>query len=144
MVGLDVNVLVAAYREEDPFHAPSRSLLESLSGSPAPFAVFWPSLYGFLRVITHPALFDHPIPPERAAGVVEAWASLPNLRFLTETSRHAGILADLIRESGATGNLVYDAHLVALAIEHGVDEILTFDADFRRFPQVRSRHPFRT
>ncbi len=74
---------------------------------------------------------------------VRILTSLPNARLLTYTERHLGLLERILAESSASGNLVYDAHLVALAIEHGVDEILTFDGDFSRFRQVRSRHPFR-
>jgi predicted nucleic acid-binding protein len=72
----------------------------------------------------------------RSAGL-----SRPVARVLAETTRHPVRLDHVIRESRVTGNLSHDAHLVALALEHGVQEILTLDGDFTRFRQVTSRKP---
>ena len=108
-----------------------------------PFAIFWPTLYGYLRITTHPRIFKPALSTEKGLADVAALVALPGARMLGETERHPEFLQRVLKESGATGNLVHNAHLVALALEHGVDEILTFDGDFARFPQVKSRNPFR-
>lgn len=66
----------------------------------------------------------------------------PSLVLLAETSRHAEIMAALVEASGVTGNLLHDAHIAALCLEHGVAEIVTGDRDFSRFPELRSLNPF--
>ena len=117
-------------------------LLAALGEGPAPYALFWPSLYEFLRVVTHHRVFD---PPSTALEALEAVRDLvapPVARVLSETSRHVALLDRVLQESRVTGNLIHDAHLVALALEHGVHEILTLDGDFARFRQIASRNPF--
>lgn len=143
MITLDTNILISANREDASFHGESLALLNRIAKEGTPLALFWPVLYGFVRVVTHHRAFTNPTSLETALKAVSVLVSLPNARLLPETERHAEILARVLRESGASGNLVSDAHIVALAVEHGVDEILTFDGDFARFRQVRSRHPFR-
>jgi uncharacterized protein len=64
------------------------------------------------------------------------------VQALSETARHPLLLERVLHESRVTGNLIHDARLVALALEHGVQEILTLDGDFARFSQVASRNPF--
>jgi predicted nucleic acid-binding protein len=71
-----------------------------------------------------------------------AFLQPPVVRILSETPTHEAILREVLQQSRVSGNLIHDAHLVALALEHGVHEILTLDEDFRRFPQVSSRDPF--
>ncbi|MFL5260004.1 MAG: TA system VapC family ribonuclease toxin [Hyphomicrobiales bacterium] len=142
MIALDTNILVHAHRIGTDRHREALSLLRSLSTGTAPYALFWPSLYEFLRVVTHRRVFDPPSTVEEALEAVSDLLAPPVVRVLMETERHALTLDRVLRESRVTGNLVHDAHLVALAIEHGVDEILTLDADFEQFRQVASRNPF--
>ena len=142
MIALDTNILVFAHRQGTRHHAESLDLLRRLSTGPAPYALFWPSLYEFLRVVTHHRVFDPPSTPARALQAVADLLAPPGVRALSETSSHGEILRRILGETPITGNLMHDAHLVALAIEHGVHEILTLDGDFRRFPQVASRDPF--
>lgn len=142
MVALDTNVLVHAHRRGTAHHEAALALLADLAGGATPYALFWPSLYEFLRVVTHHRVFD---PPSTTAEALEAIRDLlapPVVRVLSETDRHPTILGRVLEESRVTGNLVHDAHLVALALEHGVSEVLTLDGDFARFPQVASRDPF--
>ena len=144
MLALDTNILVHAHRQGTQVHKPALELLRSLSEGPVPYALFWPSLYEFLRVVTHHRVFD---PPSSADEALEALANFlqpPAVRVLSETAAHETILREVLRASQVTGNLMHDAHLVALALEHGVHEILTLDKDFSRFPQVSSRNPFRS
>ena len=107
-----------------------------------PYALFWPSLYEFLRVVTHHRVFDPPSTTGEALEAIRDFLSPPVVRLLSETTRHPALLERVLRESRITGNLVHDAHLVALAVEHGVHELLTLDGDFARFTQVASRNPF--
>lgn len=95
----------------------------------------------FLRVVTHPRAMTTPAPVEAALGFAAALREQPNAMILSPGPRHWGIFERLCREAGATGNLVPDAYLAALAIEHGA-EVVTADRDFARFPGVRWRHPF--
>lgn len=118
------------------------ALLAGLAEGPAPYALFWPSLYEFLRIVTHHRVFDPPSTPAEALEAIRDFVAPPTVRVLSETARHPELLDRRLRETRVAGNLIHDAHLVALALEHGVHQILTLDGDFARFPQVASRNPF--
>ena len=96
----------------------------------------WAALLGFLRLSTRTGIFIRPLAIEAALGVVDAWMHHPSAQVLTPTQRHAGVLGQLLLGAGAGGNLVSDAHLAALAIEHSAD-LGTFDRDFDRFAGLR-------
>jgi toxin-antitoxin system PIN domain toxin len=141
VIALDTNVLVAAHRSDAPEHAVCLGLVSELAVGERPWGLFWPSLYEFLRVVTHHRVFMPPTPLPLALAALDDLLAAGPVRVLSETPRHAAVLRQVLAESPATGNLVHDAHLVALAVEHGVHEIVSFDEDFRRFPQVRARRP---
>lgn len=143
MIALDTNLLVHAHRRGTAHHDEALALLAAFAEGPVPYALFWPCLYEFLRVVTHHRVFDPPSTTIEALEAIRDLLAAPVVRVLGETSRHPMLLDRVLRESRVTGNLVHDAHLVALALEHGVREILTLDGDFARFPQVASRNPFR-
>jgi len=82
------------------------------------------------------------MPMEAAAGVIRTLCASPSLVLLSETLRHAEVMTELLEASGATGNLVHDAHIAALCLEHGVTELVTADRDFSRFPQLKIYNPF--
>jgi uncharacterized protein len=142
MVLVDVNVLVHAFREDAPRHAPLRARLEELVGSDSAFGVADLILSGFLRVVTHPGVFTPPTPLEKALEFVEALRSQPNCIVVSPGDRHWQIFTRLCREADARGNLVPDAYLAALAIESG-SELATTDRDFARFPGLDWRPPGR-
>jgi uncharacterized protein len=142
VVAVDTNILVHAHRRGTVHHEEALALLAALSEGPAPYALFWPSLYEFLRVVTHHRVFDPPSTVVEALEAVRDLLAPPVVRVLSETARHPMLLARVVQESRVSGNLVHDAHLVALALEHGVHEILTLDGDFARFAQIASRNPF--
>lgn len=142
MIALDTNILVHAHRRSTLHHEAALALVRELSEGPAPYGLFWPSLYEFLRVVTHHRVFDPPSTPSEAVEAIRDFIAPPVVRVLSETTRHPALLDRVIGEARATGNLIHDAHLVALALEHGVHEILTLDGDFARFSQVTSRNPF--
>jgi toxin-antitoxin system PIN domain toxin len=137
---LDVNVLVYAHREDAPDHKRFRAWLERLIASNEAYALTALVLSGFLRIVTHPAIFTPPSPMTTALNFVEEVRSQPNCVLLSPGDRHWEIFTGLCRGRGVRGNLVPDAFLAALAIESG-SEWITTDADYARFPGLRRREP---
>ena len=141
MRALDTNVLVPEV-VSSAFHPVARTLLVELAEGPAPWAIPWPCVYEFLRVVTHPRVFHPPMPIAAAMRDLRQILASPSLVLLGETARHAEVMATVVEASGASGNLVHDAHIASLCLEHGVSELVTGDRDFARFPQVRTFNPF--
>jgi uncharacterized protein len=137
---VDVNVLLYAHREDTPDHEPIREWLEDLLRGPAPYGMSDLVLSGFVRIATHPGVFDPPSTLKQALAFTADVRERPN-RVRTEPGpRHWRIFTDLCRTAGVKGNLVPDAYLAALAIESG-SEWVTTDRDYARFPGLRWRHP---
>ena len=136
----DVNVLVYAYREDADDHERYLSWLEDLAASEAPFGLVDPVLTGFLRVVTHPRVFDPPSPIHHALRFVDELKARPNATSIAPGPRHWGIFTGLCRDAGVKGDLVGHAALAALAIESG-SEWITTDRDYARFHGLRWRHP---
>ncbi len=136
----DINVLVHAYREDADDHERYLSWLEGLAASEAPFGLVDQVLTGFLRVVTHPRVFDPPSPIHHALRFVDELKSRPNATSIAPGPRHWGIFTGLCRDAGVKGDLVGHAALAALAIESG-SEWVTTDRDYARFPGLRWRHP---
>jgi toxin-antitoxin system PIN domain toxin len=136
-LAIDTNVLLYAHRREAPGHVAATRRLASLVASGQPIGLPWPCVYEFLRVSTHPRVYDPPATVEQALGFLRALLRAPSVALLSETDRHGEILETVLASSGVSGNLIHDAHIVALALEHGYDEILTEDRDFERFPEIR-------
>jgi len=141
MLAPDVNVLVYAHRAEIPEHAACRGWLEDLVNADAAFGLADVVLSGFLRVVTHPRIFDPPTPLDEALSEAAALRAQPNCLSLEPGARHWSIFERLCRESRARGNLVADAYLAALAIESGCEWVTT-DRDYAAFPGLRVRSPF--
>jgi toxin-antitoxin system PIN domain toxin len=142
LIALDTNILVYARREETPFHRLAYNLLRELASGETPWALPWPCVYEFLRIVTHPRVFDPPTRLEDAIEDLESLFQSPSLVLLGEGPAHPSHLSRAVRGGHASSNLVHDAHIAALAIEHGVQELLTIDRDFTRFPGLRIRNPF--
>ena len=142
MQAIDTNVLVFAEITSSPHHEDARAILKDLAEGTRPWAIPWPCVYEFLRVVTHPRVFHPPMPLDRALEDLERILNSPSLRLLQETPRHMQVMEEVMRESKATGNLVHDAHIAALCLEHGVSELLTGDRDFGRFPSLKKVDPF--
>jgi hypothetical protein len=139
---IDTNVLVYSEIVSSTHHRGARLLLTELAEGPIAWAIPWPCVYEFLRVVTHSRVFAPPVPLELALHDLGQILASPTLVLLSETERHAEVMMAVVNQSGATGNLLHDAHIAALCIEHGVSELLTGDRDFSRFP-LRVANPFR-
>ena len=137
---VDANVLLYAINRDAPHHRVARSWLDSaLRGSEA-IGFAWVVLLAFLRLSTRPGLFPRPLTLDEAAGAVELWLAQPAAVTLAPTDRHLQLLRGLLAGSGTAANLVNDAHLAALALEHGA-ALVSFDRDFARFEGLRWRSP---
>lgn len=144
MIAIDTNVLVYARRKEVPEHEPARAILQELAEGHRPWAIPWPCVYEFVRVVTHARVFDPPSALEDVLEDLDSLLSSPSLVLLGEGPRHTVHFRRSIADGRARGNLAHDAHIAALAMEHGVDELWTADRDFARFPGLRVRDPFRS
>jgi toxin-antitoxin system PIN domain toxin len=137
---LDVNVLLYAFRDAAPRHAEYRSWLEDAIASPEPLGISDLVLSSFVRIATHPRVFDPPASLDDALAFADALRAMPNAVRIAAGPRHWELFEDACREGSARGNLVADAYLAALAIGNGC-ELITTDRDFARFPRLRWRHP---
>lgn len=137
----DVNVLVDAYREDAPEHASRKRWLDDLVSGTEPFGMSELVLSGFIRIVTHPRIFKTPTPVDEALSFARTIREQPTCVVFAPGVRHWEIFETLCLAVGATGNLVSDAYLAALAIESG-SELITSDADFGRFPDMRWRRPW--
>lgn len=140
MILVDSNLLIYAYDRSSRFHRPAREWLEAVLSGVEPVCLSWQVVLAFLRVTTHPRIFERPLLLEDAVGIVESWFATPTVRLLQPTARHWPILSQLLPKAQARGPLVMDAHLAALAIQHGAT-LYTVDRDFRRFPGLRTEDP---
>jgi len=140
MVLLDVNVLIYAHRQDSPHHPKYLSWLEDLINSDHAYGVSDIVLSGFLRVVTHPSVFDPPSAMDKALAFVEELRNQPTCTIIGPGPRHWEIFCRLCRTTDIKGNLVPDAFLAALAIESG-SEWVTADRDYHRFSGLRVRHP---
>jgi uncharacterized protein len=133
-------VFVEAHREDAPSHRVCRAFVEGQLASSEAYAYSEQVLSGFVRVVTHPRVFRTPSPIERALEYVAAIREQPHAVAVAPGARHWSIFEQLCRDTRARGNLVPDAYLAALAIEHGCQWV-TLDHDFARFPGLRWRLP---
>lgn len=137
---LDVNVVLAAHREDHPLHAPTRSLFDEILSGNEPFAVPVSVWASFLRLATNRRIFEVPTPRPDAFAFVEATCAQPLHAVLDPGPRHLALLRQLCDEADASGDLVPDAVIGAIAVEYSC-ELVTLDRDFARFPSVRHRRP---
>ena len=137
----DVNILVYAYREDAPNHERFKEWLQAVVNSSEAYGLSDLVCSGFLRIVTHPAVFIPPSPIDDALAFVEEVRNPPNCVLVAPGGRHWQIFTGLCQTSGVHGNLVPDAYFAALAIESG-SEWITTDGDYGRFPGLRWRRPF--
>ena len=137
----DVNILLYASDSSSPYFERARSFIESCITQKEVFAVAWPTVMSYLRIATHPAVFDQPLSPDEAMANIETLLSLPHARFLSEDEGFWGAYRAITTEVPTRGNLVPDAHVAALLRSHGVKTLYTHDRDFLKFPFLDLRDP---
>jgi uncharacterized protein len=138
---LDTNILVYASNDRDPAHAVARTLLERLTAGPDLLYLFWPTLLGYVRLVTNPRILSRPLRPVAAVENVSGLLSLPHVR----TPGEADGFWDLYRATAGDrlrGNDVTDGHIATLMRQHGVRVIYTRDRGFRRFDGIQAVDPF--
>jgi len=140
VIVLDANVLIYAHDQTFPQHEPARRWIEDAFSESEEVAIGLVSILAFLRVMSNPGLFDEPMTVDEAVEVVTEWLSRPNVGVAQPTRRHFELMAELARSGKARGPLLMDAHLAALAIEHGAT-LCSSDRDFTRFPGLRLEDP---
>ena len=138
MILPDVNILVYAHRADSPCHQKAAEAIKEIAESLAPFALCSLVCSGFLRIVTNHRIFAEPSTLEQGISFLEALLGLENCRILEPGDRHWKIFSTMLRHSKATGNLITDATLAAICVEHGL-ELLTQDSDFRRFRELKTQ-----
>ena len=138
---VDANILLYASDESSPRHTRAREFLTACAAGSEIMCFAWSTLFAYLRVSTHPRIFEQPLSPEAAMANVEALVALPHVRVLSEEHGFWSHYRDVTRSIPVRGNLVPDAHLVALLRQNGVRVLYTGDADFRKFDAIETRDP---
>lgn len=134
---VDANVLVHAANTDAREHRSARKWIEAAFLGTEPIGFAWIVLLAFIRVSTRRGLLVRPVRIADAFGLIEDWLSAHNAVVIHPGEDHAAILRGILEAVGTAGNLTSDAHLAALAIEHGA-ELVSFDRDFNRFEGLRT------
>lgn len=137
---VDANVLIYAVNEDAPRHSASRDWLDRVLSGGATVAFAWVAVLAFMRLTTSRRLFSSPLSPREVITQVEDWLAQQSAVVVEPTARHLSLVHELLEPLGTAGNLVNDAHLAALAIEHRCT-IVSYDLDFQRFTGVKLETP---
>lgn len=140
MTILDVNILIYAYHADTPHHAVSAAWMERALTGPDLVGIPLPVVWAFLRISTSPRVWPNPMTAPEAFRIMKELLALPGVILIEPGPRHIEILEALVTNCGATGPMVSDAVIAALAIEHGA-VLATTDRDFRRFDNLRLINP---
>ena len=140
MILVDTNLLVYARMSVLPQHAAARDWLDGRLNDHPRVGLPWISLLGFLRIVTNPRIFERPDSVKAAWAQVEHWLGCPNVWIPQPGESHAAIFGNLLAHVAGGANLIPDAHLAALAIEHGL-AVCSTDGDFARFPELKWVNP---
>ncbi|MEX1164567.1 MAG: type II toxin-antitoxin system VapC family toxin [Nitriliruptor sp.] len=137
---IDANLLLYAVDATSPHHARAARWLEAVLNGSRRVGFPWQTLGAFVRITTHPRVTREPLTAVEAWSYVEQWLACAPAWIPPVSERTAAVLGDLLRTTGVTGNLIPDAQIAALAIEHGLT-VVSADTDFARFPGVRWENP---
>ena len=140
MILVDANLLIYAVNKDLPEHKRARLWWEEALSGVGAVGLPWVSLMAFLRICTNSRIFENPLSPEQALAFIDEWLDRPNVSMVVPGVGHWAILKNLIRQTGTAGNLTTDAHIAALALEHGCT-VCSADNDFKRFPGVAHINP---
>ena len=140
MTFVDANILLYAEDQLSPHHEAIRYWWDKqLSGSHH-VCLCWPVINAFLRIGTNSRVFKRPLLLKEATGRIQTWFEQPCVRLVSPTEKHWEIFQTMLHQGQAVANLIPDAHIAALAVEHGCT-LFSTDADFARFPKVKWVNP---
>jgi uncharacterized protein len=140
VIAPDVNVLLYAFREDSERHADYHAWLQNALNGTEPVALFEPVLSAVLRIATHPAIFKPPSPRDAVEAFIDTCLAAPAAKAVRAEAGHWALFRDFCAKADCRGNLVQDAYLAAMALEHGCTFVTT-DGDYARFPGLRWRRP---
>lgn len=136
----DANVILYALDASAPSHAAASAWLEDNLSGPDTVGLTWIVLLAVLRIGTNPRVFRRPLSAEGVLNTFDEWLALPNVVVLQPTDRHTQVLRRMLAHAGSVASGATDAHLAALAVEHGAT-LVSFDYDFARFPGLNWVRP---
>lgn len=142
MILPDINLLVYAYNSDAPEHERARAWWEAALSGTRPVGIPWTVMLGYLRLMTSRRVVLEPLAPAEAIGHLRSWLERPCALILAPGARHLDLVDELMMAGRASGELVTDVHLAALAIEHQA-ELCSNDSDFARFPGLHWTNPLR-
>jgi toxin-antitoxin system PIN domain toxin len=142
MILVDANLLLYAEDERSPLNKKARAWWDAQLSGASPVCLSWPVLNAFLRIGTNSRVFERPLTLAEAMGRIESWLAQSCVRVVHPTNRHWDVFKGMLVQGQASANLVSDAHLAALAVEHGC-ELFSTDSDFARFPKLKWRNPLK-
>jgi toxin-antitoxin system PIN domain toxin len=140
LILVDANILLYAEDSLQSRHQQARAWWDGQLSGTGVVCLCWTVLSAFIRIGTNPKVFEHPLSLEQALARVQSWLDQPCTRVVRPTERHWTVFKQVLTDGQAAANLVTDAHLAALAIEHGC-ELASTDSDFARFPKLKWRNP---
>jgi uncharacterized protein len=140
---VDANILLYSEDQLSPRHDASRAWWDAQLSGASTVCLCWTVLSAFIRIGTNSRVFAHPLSLDQATSRIESWLAQPCVRIVHPTERHWTVFRKMLIEGQAAANLVSDAHLAALAVQHGC-ELLSTDSDFSRFPGLRWRNPLKS
>jgi len=140
MILVDANILLYAEDQLSPRHVAARAWWDDQLSNSSPVCLSWTILGAFIRIGTNPRVFEHPMSLDQAIARVQSWMDQPCTRIIHPTERHWAVFQKMLLEGQSVANLVTDAHLAALAAEHGC-ELISTDSDFSRFRGIRWSNP---
>jgi uncharacterized protein len=140
LILVDANLLLYAEDRSAPQHAKARKWWDAQLSGPSPVCLCWPVLSAFMRIATNRRVYVRPLGLEEATDCVQSWLDQPCVRLVVPTENHWKLFREMLHSAKAVANLVADAHLAALAMEHGC-RLCSADEDFRRFPKLAWCNP---
>lgn len=140
MILVDTNILLYAEDSLHPRHEQARTWWDAQLSGTGIVCLCWTVLSAFVRIGTNHRVFEQPLSLEEAIARIQSWLDQPCTRVVRPTERHWIIFQQLLRDGQAAANLVSDAHLAALAMEHGC-VLASTDSDFARFAKLKWSNP---
>ncbi len=137
---VDANILIYAIDRDSPHHARARRWLEEVLSGDTWVGLPWVVILAFIRVTTRRGIVRNPLPADQALAFVDSWLHQPCVTAVGPGEHHWRILSGLLRATGSAGNLTSDAHVAALALEHGC-AVVSADSDFKRFSGITHVNP---